>query len=43
MSDVLESVMKNVWEIDIFIIGLAQKRTKQMTLDSYFKKQRKDS
>jgi hypothetical protein len=32
-----------VWEIHIFIIGLADKRTKQMTLDSYFKKQWKDS
>jgi hypothetical protein len=38
VSDVPESVMKNVWEKDAYIIGLAQKRTKQMTLDSYFKK-----
>jgi hypothetical protein len=43
MSDVPESVMKSVWGIDTFIIGLAQKRTKQMTLDSYFKKQCADS
>jgi hypothetical protein len=43
MSDVRESVMKSVWEIDTFIIGLAQKRTKQMTLDSFFKKQCTDS
>jgi hypothetical protein len=35
VSDVPESVMKSVWEIDAFIIGLARKRTKQMTLDSY--------
>jgi hypothetical protein len=39
VSDVPQSVMKSVWEIHIFIIGLADKRTKQMTLDSYFKKQ----
>jgi hypothetical protein len=43
VSDVPESVMKSVWEIDKFIIGLAQKRIKQMTLDSYFKKQCTDS
>jgi hypothetical protein len=43
VSDVPESVMKCVWEIDAFIIGLAQKSTKQMTLDSYFKKQCTDS
>jgi hypothetical protein len=36
VSNVPESVMKSVWEIDAFIIGLAQKNTKQMTLDSYF-------
>jgi hypothetical protein len=43
MSDVTESVMKSVWEMDAFIMGLAQKRTKQMTLDSYFKKHCTDS
>jgi hypothetical protein len=43
MSDVQEAVMKSVWEIDTFLIGLAQKHTKQMTVDSYFKKQCTDS
>jgi hypothetical protein len=43
VSDVPESVMNSMWEIDAFIIGLAQKRTKQMTMDSYFKKQCTDS
>jgi hypothetical protein len=43
VSDVPESVMKSLWEIDAFIVGLAQKRTKQMTLDSNFKKQCTDS
>jgi hypothetical protein len=43
VSYVPESVMKSVWEIDAFIIGLAQKHTKQMTLNSYFKKQCTDS
>jgi hypothetical protein len=43
VSDVPESVMKSVWETDTFIIRLAQKLTKQMTLDSYFKKQCTDS
>jgi hypothetical protein len=43
VSDAPESVIKSVWEINTFIIGLAQKRMKQMTLDSYFKKQCKDS
>jgi hypothetical protein len=36
VSEVPESVMKSLWEIDAFIIGLAQKHTKQMTLDSRF-------
>jgi hypothetical protein len=43
VNDVPESVIKSVWEIDTFIIGLAQKRTKQMILDPYFKKPRPDS
>jgi hypothetical protein len=43
VSNVLESVMKRVREIDAFIIVLAQKCTKQMTMDSYFKKQCADS
>jgi hypothetical protein len=43
VSDFSESVMKSVWEIDTFIIGLAQKHTQQMTLDSHFKKQCTDS
>jgi hypothetical protein len=43
VSDVPESVMKSVGETDAFIIGLAHKRTKQMTFDSYFKKQCTDS
>jgi hypothetical protein len=43
VSDVPESEMKCVQEIDTFIIGLAQKHTKQMTFDSYFKKQCTDS
>jgi hypothetical protein len=43
MSDVPESVIKSVWEIDTFIIGLAQKFMKQMTLDSYLNKHCKDS
>jgi hypothetical protein len=43
VSDVPEPVMKSVWEKHAFIIGLAQKRTKRMTLDSYFKKQFTDS
>jgi hypothetical protein len=43
VSDVPESVMKSVWKVDTFIIGLAHKRTKQMSLDSYFKKQCTDS
>jgi hypothetical protein len=43
MSDVPESVMKCVWEVDTFIVGLAQKCMKQMTLVSYFKKQCTDS
>jgi hypothetical protein len=43
VSDVPESGMKSVWETDTFIIGLAQKHTKQMTFDSYFKKQCTDS
>jgi hypothetical protein len=42
-QSVPESVMKCVWKTDIFITGLVQKCTKQMTLDSYFKKQYKDS
>jgi hypothetical protein len=43
VSDVPESVMKCVWETNTFIMGLAQKRTKQMTLGSHFKKQCTDS
>jgi hypothetical protein len=43
VNNVPKSVMKSVWEIDTFIVGMAQKRTKQMTLDSYFKKQCADS
>jgi hypothetical protein len=39
VSDVPKSVMKSVWEKDTFIMGLVQKHMKQMTLDSYFKKQ----
>jgi hypothetical protein len=42
-SNFPESVMKSEWEIDRFIIGLAQKCMKQMTLDSYFKKQCEES